>query len=59
MNHIPLNVLLDALSALEMLRKVSDHMLTAPQYLQALKSWSALNAHVDAITQNIGVEVTE
>jgi len=57
MNHIPLNVLIDALSALKMLRDVADDKLTGPQYTQALRSWSALNAHVSAITKNIGVEV--
>lgn len=51
-----LDVLVNAEAAMKMLREVADPLLTGEQYMQALRSWSALHAHVRAITENISVE---
>jgi hypothetical protein len=57
--NIPLKVLVDAVKALEMLRVVADTELSTDQYMQGLKAWSALHAHVNEITQSLDVEVTQ
>lgn len=57
MNTVPLNVLINAVEAMKMLRRVADEHLTTEQYMQALTACSALNANVDYITKQINVEV--
>ena len=55
--NIPLVVLVRAESAMKMLREVADPLLTGPQYMEALRSWSSFQAHVKCITEKIDVEV--
>ena len=57
MNTIPLAVLIDAVEAMKMLRKVADDYLTNDQYMQALTACSELGAHVQVMTKQIKVEV--
>ena len=57
MNTIPLNVLVNAVEAMKMLRKVADEHLTNDQYLQGLHAFAALKAHVEYLTEQIKVEV--
>ena len=55
--NIPLDVLVRAEAAMKMLREVADPLLTGPQYMEALRSWSAFQAHVKCITEQVAVEV--
>ena len=57
MNTVPLNILVDALAALDMLRKVADEHLTTDQYMQALQAGSILRVYVNNISEQIKVEV--
>lgn len=57
MNDVPLNVLINAVEAMKMLRRVADERLTNEQYMQALSAYSALSANVDYITKQINIEV--
>ncbi len=57
MNTISLDVLIKAVEAMKMLRRVADEHLTTEQYMQALTACSALSANVDYITKQINVEV--
>ena len=57
MNTVPLAVLIDAVAAMKMLRRVADEHLTTEQYMQALTACSALNANVNHIAEQIKVEV--
>lgn len=54
---INLNVLIDAVKALEMLRQVADPRLSTEQFMQALRAYSALDAWVKTATKEIEVEV--
>jgi hypothetical protein len=56
-NTVPLNILVDALAALDMLRKVADEHLTTDQYMQALRAGSILRVYVNHISEQIKVEV--
>lgn len=57
MNTISLDVLIKAVEAMKMLRKVARDHLTTEQYLQEVEAYSRLSAHVEHITQKINVEV--
>lgn len=57
MNTVPLNVLIDAVAALDMLRKVADDHLTTDQYMQALRAGSILRVYVNNISEQVKVEV--
>lgn len=57
MSAIPLNVLIDAVAAMQVLREVSEPHVTPEQYMQGLRAWSALRAHVQELTKTICVEV--
>ncbi len=57
MNTVPLNVLIDAVAALDMLRKVADAHLTTEQYMQALQAGSILRVYVNNISEQVKVEV--
>jgi hypothetical protein len=52
-----LDVLIKAVEAMKMLRRVADEHLTTEQYMQALTACSALNANVNYIAEQIKVEV--
>ena len=55
--NIPLDVLVRAEAAMKMLREVADPLLTGPQYMEALRSWSLFQYHVKAIAEQVSVEV--
>ena len=56
--NIPLNVLVDAVKALEMLRVVADNNLSTEQFMHGLRAFSTLRAYVDEITKAQVIEVT-
>ena len=56
--NIDLKVLIDAVQAMEMLRERADVNMSPKEFLQALRAWSALQAHVNEISQSVKVEVT-
>jgi len=55
--NIPLNVLIDALTTIKMLRDVSDDKMTNAQFKQAMRSCSDLNYYVESISKQIKIEV--
>lgn len=57
--NIPLNVLIDAVDKMKMLREVADEHLKGEQWIEALRAWSALKAFTQEISQQVKVEVTE
>lgn len=57
MNTVPLNVLIDAVKTIEMLREVARSEMTTDQYMQSLRSWSSFGAYVDHISKQINIEV--
>jgi hypothetical protein len=54
---IPLEVLVNADAAMKMLREVADEKLTGEQFMQALRSWSALHAEIVQIQSAITCDV--
>ena len=54
---INLNILIEAVKAMEMLRERADANLTGNEFAQALGAWSALKVHVDEIARSVKVEV--
>ena len=55
---IDLKVLIDAVQAMRMLRERADASMNTDEFCQALRAWSALQAHVNEISQSVKVEVT-
>ena len=55
---IDLKVLIDAMQAMQMLRERADANMNTDEFLQALRAWSALQAHVNEISESVKVEVT-
>tara|TARA_R110002126_G_scaffold195056_2_gene343036 strand:- start:848 stop:1027 length:180 start_codon:yes stop_codon:yes gene_type:complete len=59
MKTINLNVLIQAHTALEMLREASETSLSTEQYMHALRAWSRLGAEIESLTKQVDVEVTQ
>ena len=55
--NIPLNVLIDALTTIKMLRDVADDKMTTAQFMQAMRSCSDLDYYVTTIAKQIKVDV--
>ena len=55
--NIPLNVLIEAVATMQMLRDVADPLLNTSQFMQAMRSHSELGAYVKQITEKINVEI--
>ena len=53
--NIPLNVLINAEKALEMLRHVADKNMDTPQFMQAMRAHSELSVYIKMITERINV----
>ena len=54
---INLNILIEAVKAMEMLRERADESMSTSEFGQALRAWSALKVHVDEIARSVKVEV--
>ena len=55
--NIPLNVLIEAVATMQMLRDVADPLLNTSQFMQAMRVHSEFGAYVKQITEKINVEI--